>query len=241
MTREEFITYLHAEVTDEMFEAMVLSYIRDYWDIERCDVLTDDLKIYLLHDSLGCEDLSVVINAHNIALDAKDFPEDRFMIASKTDANLYNLAVHLQSLSKWQASCCLRSLHAFLRSCKEFDEEPEVWCLQEPDFTSKYSDYLDQKESDREQADKIFYKACADTVMKELQTLDHSWKMKNWNETRSLLEITGKTELSIWFGQSYATIICNNKRESVFRDNYNENDVISFTKKILTIISALLK
>ena len=113
MELKEFTSFLENSITEEAFEAMVLHFAKQHYDIIGCNFnIRDNVKIYKLHRRYAGEECYMVINYYNEILDADMYPKDEYMIAENNVDTLMCLsdALYLSDRIRSRMPQCLKDI-----------------------------------------------------------------------------------------------------------------------------------
>lgn len=106
-----FCQHLQDSVTEEMFEAMVLCAISGRWLVIGTEKVVLPIHIYRLTNPTIGKHQKMIINYNNIRLHEDAYSEKDYIIASKTDENLFYLANRLSAIKRWRVPTCLLPLY----------------------------------------------------------------------------------------------------------------------------------
>lgn len=106
-----FCQHLQETVTEEMFEAMVLCATSKWWLIIGTEKVVLPIHIYRLTNPTIGKHQKMIINYNNIRLHEDAYSEKDYIIASKTDENLFYLANRLSAIKRWRVPTCLLPLY----------------------------------------------------------------------------------------------------------------------------------
>ncbi len=111
-TYEMFCQHLHETVTEEMFEVMVLCAVSKWWlVIGTAQDLPLHIKIYhLTNPSIG-KFQKMILNYNNTDLPNESYSKVKYLIADKTNENLFYLANRLSAIKRWRVPACLLPLY----------------------------------------------------------------------------------------------------------------------------------
>lgn len=109
---EMFCQHLHEIVTEEMFEAMVLCAVSKWWlVIGTAQDLSLHITIYhLTNPSIG-KFQNLILNYYNTDLPNESYSKGEYLIAEKTNENLFYLADRLSAIKRWRVPACLLPLY----------------------------------------------------------------------------------------------------------------------------------
>ena len=88
-----FCQHLQETVTEEIFEAMVLCTTSKWWLVVGTTDTTLSMRIYRLTNPTIGKPQKLIINYHNVPLCDDTYSEVDYIIATKTDENLFFLAI----------------------------------------------------------------------------------------------------------------------------------------------------
>lgn len=106
-----FCRHLQDSVTEEMFEAMVLCAISGRWLVIGTENIILPIQIYRLTNPAIGKHQKMIINYHNTHLHEDSYSEKDYIIANKTDENLFYLANRLSAIKRWRVPPCLLPLY----------------------------------------------------------------------------------------------------------------------------------
>lgn len=96
-----FCQHLQETVTEEMFEAMVLCATSQWWLVVGTEDATLPIRIYRLTNPTIEKPQKLIINYHSVPLCDTVYAEEDYIIATKTDENLFFLADRLSFMKRW--------------------------------------------------------------------------------------------------------------------------------------------
>lgn len=106
-----FCQHLQETVTEEMFEAMVLCATSKWWLVVGAENATIPMRIYRLTNPKIGKPQKLIINYHSVPLHDDAYSEVDYIIATKTDENLFFLADRLSFMKRWCVPSCLLLLY----------------------------------------------------------------------------------------------------------------------------------
>ena len=106
-----FCQHLQETVTEEMFEAMVLCAISGRWLVIGTEKVVLPIHVYRLTNPTIGKYQKMIINYNNIRLHEDAYSEKDYIIANKTDENLFYLANRLSAIKRWRVPTCLLPLY----------------------------------------------------------------------------------------------------------------------------------
>ena len=106
-----FCQHLQETVTEEMFEAMVLCATSKWWLVIGTEKVVLPIHIYRLTNPTIGKHQKMIINYNNIRLHEDAYSEKDYIIARKTDENLFYLANRLSAIKRWRVPTCLLPLY----------------------------------------------------------------------------------------------------------------------------------
>ncbi len=188
MNVTEFNNYLKENITDEMFESLVLFYLSRRYRICACHRNKQGNKEYTLQDVFVGDTYFLILNFSGSDISG-NYPLDQYMIANKDEATLFFLANRIwEQMPKHlpaNARCLLPFLHQiddnpccyFHRDCECFDDRIDGLVK---DKFKKYRKYIEQ-----------LYKQCVDETGKLLVQEGYLLREKDWNGKKKF-KLTGE-------------------------------------------------
>lgn len=119
-----FCQHLQETVTEEMFEAMVLCATSKWWLVVGTEKVVLPIHIYRLTNPTIGKHQKMIINYNNIRLHEDAYSEKDYIIASKTDENLFFLADRLSYMKRWCVPPCLLPLYDEIRETTQSYPHP---------------------------------------------------------------------------------------------------------------------
>lgn len=241
MKYDELIKILKEEVTDDMFEALVMNdvFCSRLCGIVSCETNFDNLKIYTLHEQSIGKEIYLVINPSCKNLDKNLFPDDKYMIANKDEDTLFYLANQLNGRPHKNFPVNLCWLIPILEDFEEDRQTAEKYIRYR--FTDKIEKDVRQeyKVLGRKQ-EKLFDKAI-DCAVSRLIEEKYLLSEKNWNKKTGRIKLTGEK------GEN-RTCRCNfvplcyvdfsvKKQHKIFNMIFNnEKDIPKFVENVMKVI-----
>ena len=106
-----YCQHLQETVTEEMFESMVLYTISKWWLVVGTEEAPLPIRIYRLANPTIGKSQKIIINYQNLPLRDAVYAEEDYIIATKTDENLFFLADRLSFMKRWCVPSCLLLLY----------------------------------------------------------------------------------------------------------------------------------
>ena len=116
--------HLQETVTEEMFEAMVLCAISGRWLVIGTEKVVLPIHVYRLTNPTIGKHQKMIINYNNIRLREDAYSEKDYIIANKTDENLFYLANRLSAIKRWRVPTCLLPLYDEIRETTQSYPHP---------------------------------------------------------------------------------------------------------------------
>lgn len=237
MAFSAFYNRIQQMLNEERFEAFVLTYIECYWNIVRCDMNPNTLKVYELIAKINDQYYSLVLNYNNESVPERCLTNTNILIASPTAENLINMAHFLYSLPIRQVPMCLRDLHAFLRQNESIKEDSQYQMLLGKGFAEKQIADLVRYEQLQNEEEKNRYDLCAQASIQALNSNKVVWNIKKWNKNHNLVTLTNseyKDNLQLQFRYfSDAWVWYHNANERIKRQDNKEFDIEQFAEQVL--------
>lgn len=232
-----FYNRIRLMLNEERFEAFVLTYIECYWNILRCDIKPNTLKVYELIAKVNDQYYSLVINYNNESVPERCLTKTNTLIASPTEENLINMVHFLYSLPVRQVPMCLRDLHAFLRQNESIKEDSQYKMLLGKGFAEKQINCLVHYEQMQNEEEKKRYDLCVKATIQALNSNNAVWKIEKWNKNHTLVTLTNSEHndnLQLVFRYfSNASVWYYNASERIDRDDDEEFNVRQFAAQVL--------
>lgn len=237
MAFSAFYNRIRLMLNEEQFEAFVLTYIECYWNIVRCDIKSNTLKVYELIAKVNDQYYSLVINYNNESVPERYFTNTKILIASPTAENLINMAHFLYGLPIRQVPMCLRDLHAFLRQNESIKEDSQYKMLLGKGFAEKQINCLVHYEQMQNEEEKKRYDLCVKATIQALNSNNAVWKIEKWNKNHTLVTLTNsehKDNLQLQFRYfSDARVWYYNSNERIKRQDNKEFNIEQFAELVL--------
>ena len=106
-----FCQHLQDSVTEEKFDPKVLCAISGQWLVIGTVKVVLPIHIYRMTNPTIGKHQKMIINYNNIRLHEDAYSEKDYIIASKTDDNLFCLANRLSAIKRWRVPTCLLPLY----------------------------------------------------------------------------------------------------------------------------------
>lgn len=188
MDFQEYITYLQNIVTDEMFESLVLDYLKNQYQILFCNMDEFGNKKYTIQDTFMGDTYYVIVNpSDKKALD--HYALDKYMIASMDEATLFLLANHIWGQQPKKIPANARCLLPFLN---ELNDRPSAYfdytCI---DFAERINTIVDNSfEKYKQYVEDLYDKCVAETIKRLIQD-EYLSDEKDWNRKTNTIKLTG--------------------------------------------------
>ena len=237
MTFSVFYNRIYQMLSEEKFEAFVLTYIERYWHIVRCSIDPNALKVYELIAKSNDEYYSLIVNYNNEGGTKSYSTKANVLIASLTEENIVNMAHFLCALPARQVPMCLRDLYAFLRQNESIQEDSQYQLLLGKGFAEKQINYLVHCEQMQNEEEKKRYDLCVKATIQALNSNNAVWQIKKWNKNHTLVTLINSehnANLQLLFRYfSNASVWYYNASERIDREDDKEFDVRRFAEQVL--------
>ena len=186
MTLIEFNRYLEENVTDEMFESLILDYLKNEYQILSCNIGTN--KIYTLQDVFVGDQYYLIVNIAKGKL-PENISLDKYMVASKDQVTLFLLANHIWGKQPREVPANVRNILPFVNN---IDDNPAAFfdcsCV---DFTERIGELVEKKFHEYQQNVVKLYDKCVDETIKILIQEQYISAAKDWNKKTHKIKLTG--------------------------------------------------
>lgn len=189
MTLAQFNNYLKENITDEMFESLVLDYLKDMYEIRACKIDGFGNKEYTLQDSFVGDEYYLIINLDNAKM-SKNYSFDKYMIANKDEATLFLLANHIWGEQPRLIPVNARCLLSFVN--KISDNPTAYFGCRYADFAERINNLVKNNYSEREQYIEELYNKCVDKTIALLMQEGYLSSEKDWNRKNHKIKLTGE-------------------------------------------------
>lgn len=187
MTLIEFNNYLKENVTDEMFESLVLDYLKALYLIRGCNIDETGNKKYTLQDSFVGDEYFLIINLSKTKYE--NYSSDKYIIANKDEETLFCLANHIWNEQPRNVPVNARGLLAFVNKIRD---NPKAYfnCNYE-DFDEKTNDIVRCKFNEHKQYIEELYNKCVAETIKRLIQEEYLLREKDWNRKSNKIKLAG--------------------------------------------------
>lgn len=233
---EQFNSYLKENVSDEMFEALALDYIKHSYQILSCDI-NDGIKKYTLQDiKMGMEFFLLIDNESKI--DKTQYSADKYMIATKDTETLFLLANRIWGQRPKYVPIYARRLLPFL---EQLNDKPAYYfdhrCI-------SFSEHIDgiveahHKEYKKQMTE--LYEKLVDYAVKALLKIGYLLSENDWNRKTGnikLMNAKGKLRYChchLMDGYVYFSVKSPCKNFLCYPND--EKDITIITDKIIDLI-----
>ncbi len=243
MNHGELIKILKEEVTDDMFEALVMNnvFCSRLCKIVSCDTNFDSLKIYTIQEHRMGKEFYVVINHTCKKLDKNLFPDDKYMIANKDEDTLFYVANELNGRPHKNFPINLCWLIPIL---EDFEEDKSTARQHihyrftdkiEKNVTQEYRAYAEKQK-------KLFDKAMDCAIAKLLEE-KYIVSKEDWNKKTGKIKLTGEkgeNRICRWeFVPPCYVAFTVKEPSNIFNMIFNdENDIPEYVEKVIEIIKS---
>ena len=237
MTIKRFDQYLNENITDEMFEALVLDYLKEHFTILACNIDNQKNKCYTLQDNFVGDAYSLIISTTNTTA-YNNLPEDKYMIANKNKHTLKLLVAHAcRELPLKKTPYNVRNL---LIAIKE--NYSDFLFSEGPSFAEKINNIVERKYKAYEKYIADLYDAVIKETIKLLIFEVYLANEKDWNTRTGKIKLTGvkgenricECRISLGIGCVYFTV-----KDPFYPLHYyikNENDIVILANEIVNLI-----
>ena len=188
MTLIEFNDYLKENITNEMFESLVLNYLKNRYQIIFCTIDEYGNKKYTLQDSFMGDMYYLIINPLN-AKSPDNYALDKHMIANKDETTLFLLANDIWGEHPKNLPANARCLLAYIN---ELNDNPAAFfncdCI---DFAERINGVAYEKFRKYKQYIEDLYEKCVDETIKLLLQEGYLSNEKDWNRKTNRIKLTG--------------------------------------------------
>lgn len=187
MTLTEFNCYLEQNITAEVFESLVLDYLKDEYQILSCNI-DEYNKTYALQDVFVGDQYYLIVNPEKDKL-PETFSLDKYMIANKEQATLFLLANHIWGKQPKNVPANARNLLLFVN---KLDDNPaSVFDCSCVDFAERISELVEKKYSEYKAYIEELYDKCIDETIEMLMQEQYISAAKDWNRKTNKIKLTG--------------------------------------------------
>ncbi len=187
MTLIEFNNYLKENVTDEMFESLVLDCLKIHYLIRGCNIDENGNKKYTLQDSFVGDEYFLIINLSKTIYE--NYSSDKYIIANKDEETLFCLANHIWGEQPRMIPVNARGLLAFVN--KISDNPTAYFKCNYEDFDKKTNDVVKFKFNERKQYIEELYNKCVAETIKRLIQEEYLLSEKDWNRKNNKIKLAG--------------------------------------------------
>ena len=187
MTLIEFNNFLKENVTDEMFESLVLDCLNVRYLIRGCCIDKNGNKKYTLQDSFVGDEYFLIINLSNATYE--NLSPDKYIIANKDEETLFCLANHIWDEQPRKVPCNARSLLSFVNILS--DNPRAYFNCNYQDFTAKTDAVVQCKYNEHKQYIEELYDRCLTETIKRLIKEKYLLCEKDWNRKTNKIKLTG--------------------------------------------------
>lgn len=237
MTFSAFYNRVYQLLSEEKFEALVLTYIECYWHIVHCSIDPNALKVYELIAKSNDEYYSLIVNYNNESGAKSYLTKANVLIASPTEENIVNMAHFLCALPTRQVPMCLRDLYAFLRQNESIKEDSRYQILLGKGFAEKQIDDLVCYERMQNEEEKKRYDLCTQASLQALNNSNTVWIIEKWNKNHTFVTLTNSKhidKIQLFFRYfSDAHVWYYNASERIERQGNKEFDIEQFAEQVL--------
>lgn len=239
MTLLEFNNYSKENVTNEMFESLVLDYLKNKYRTLLCDIDEFGNKKYTLQDNFMGDTYYLIINPSNTKV-IDNYASDKYMIAKKDEATLFLLVNHICGELPRKIPENSRCLLPFVN---QLGDNPIAFFRYKcTDFAKKINDLVDEKIRNHKQYIEKLYEKCVKETAKQLVQEGYLLSEKDWSKKNRRIKLTGKNgenricecQVNFGIGCVFFTTI-----EPFYPMHYyitDENDIPKLANQIVQII-----
>lgn len=235
MTLVQFNNYLKENITDEMFESLVLDFLKIRYLIRGCNIDESGNKKYTLQDSFVGDEYFLIINLSKTKYE--NYSPDKYIIANKDEETLFCLANHIWGEQPRKVPLNTRRLLEFVN---KIDDNPKAYfkCNYE-DFTKKTNDIVQCKYNEHKQYIEELYNKCVDEIIKLLIQEGYLLSKNDWKKTIRLTGEKGENRICECYISSRIDCVFFTVKEPFYPLHYyltDENDIPILANQIVQLI-----